>query len=176
MMDHYNWIEDINAHRKANNLTPITVAEAEDQLCHTIDPEWCVQEKDDVTRPVSTRLTLNDVIAGATSYIKVLFGLQSFVSQSEADRRAKTCANCFLNVNVQGCGACARLATIITGDVANQKTKYDSSLKACGVCSCPLQAIVHFPISALENADKSDEQLKYPLFCWRKIGGTNYES
>jgi hypothetical protein len=172
--DYWTWQDRIKEHRKANDLPAITAIEAEDQLCKTLPPGWCSHSENN--RPfVETRLSLSDIFNGAIAYAKLaLTGFQT-VSQGEANRRARLCAGCFLNVTLQGCGACGKMGEAITGDVANKKTDYDDALKACAACRCPNKSTVHFPLPLLESADPGDE--KQPLFvdfCWRKKNSENY--
>lgn len=172
---HYDWWNRIVEHRKANALPPITQADAENQLCQQLGPEWCQHDNPNSRSWVNTRLSWGDIAEGAKAYLR--FALSGFttVSQAEADRRARLCAGCFLNVLVQGCGACAKIATLITGDVAKKATPYDGTLKACAACKCPNKATVHFPIDLLEQADPSDEkQPAFTDFCWRKKSSPNY--
>lgn len=173
-VDWYTWQESIRTHRTANNLPAISPDEAEDQMCQQLPPDWC-QHSENNRRWVNTRLSWSDIVTGVVAYAKLaLSGFQT-VSQPEANRRARICAGCFLNVTIQGCGACSKIAELITGDVASKKTEYDDALKACAACQCPNRSTVHFPLSLLEQADPNDE--KQPLFadfCWRKKDGENY--
>lgn len=174
-MTHYDWWQAIIAHRKGNELPPITQADAEDQLCQQLPPEWCEYSENNRTW-VDTRLSWGDIVEGAKAYIKLaLTGFQT-VSQDEANRRARICAGCFLRVPIQGCGACSKIASLIMGDVAQKKTQYDESLnaKACAACRCPVKSLVHFPLNLLEEAE-SDAQEKFTDFCWRKRSGDNYQ-
>lgn len=174
-MTYYDWIERIKAHRTANNLPPITEVDATSQLCAQLPPEWCEHDNPNSRSWVNTRLSWGDIAEGAKAYLR--FALSGFttVSQAEANRRARICAGCFLNVLVQGCGACAKIATLITGDVANKTTPYDGTLKACAACKCPNKATVHFPLPLLEQADPNDEkQPAFTDFCWRKRTSENY--
>lgn len=161
-------------HRKGNGYPPITEAEAEDQLCQQIGPAYCQQEQPGNFRFVNTRLKFSDVVEGAKAYAAFLLG--GTVSQEEANRRARICAGCYLRIQPQGCGACVKIGQLITGNVANKKTPHDSNLvnKACAVCKCPVQSLVHFPLDMLEKVDNAEQQQAFPEFCWRKINGSNY--
>jgi hypothetical protein len=173
-MDWFTWQDRIRAHRKANDLPPISETVADDQLCQQLPPEWCSHAENN-RKWVNTRLSLGDIVNGFVAYVKLAIRGFETVSQAEADRRARICAGCFLNVNAQGCGACGQMATLITGDIAKKKTAFDDALKACAACLCPNKSTVHFPLSILEEADPNDE--KQPLFadfCWRKKTSENY--
>lgn len=175
--DWWTWRDRIFEHRKSNELPlPANMMElAEDQLCRQLSPEWCDRSEADKNF-VSTRLTWADIVQGATSYVKQLFSTkQPMVEQAEADRRARICAGCFLNVNPQGCGACQKMAEFVIGDVAAKSTPYDSELKACAVCACPNKATVWFHMELLEEHDTPQKQAMYPPeFCWRSKGSPNY--
>lgn len=168
--DYYTWSERIRLHRKANGLREISMAEAEEQLCKGIPPEWCSRDKGDASPSVNTRFGWSELVEGMKAFAKVIF--TGFVSQSEANRRASICGSCYFNINPSGCGTCNKMAGLITGPVAGRKTDYDASLKACAVCQCTLKSLVHFPLSALETSP--EKQAAYPDFCWQKIGRDNY--
>lgn len=171
-LEHYTWGERIRLHRKANNLEPITIAVAEDQLCKSLPPGWCTQDPGNAPPSVNTRFGWSDFVAGMQAFARLMSGGLQFVPQAEADRRAAICTSCFFNVGISGCGTCQKMATLIVGDVAKQKTPYDGSLKACAVCKCSLPALVHFPMEALETT--LEKQAQYPDFCWQSQGGENW--
>lgn len=175
--DWWTWVEKAKEHRRANNL-PIPdnfVALMEDQQCQSLSAEWC-QYDDGSGRHVDRQMTFKDLANGFVAYAKLLLGKIIPAEQSEAERRAQICAHCFLNVNPTGCGICSAMADMIVGDVKDRHTSHDKDLKACAVCKCPLAAIVHFPMDALEANDTEEKQELYPGFCWRKKGGINYVS
>ena len=175
-MDIYTWQENIAQHRKANNLPPITLAQAEDQLCKQIPPQNCEQETPaDAHANVNTRLTWGSVVDGTKAYVALIASGFETVPQEEANRRGAICAGCYYKTNPQGCGACLKIARLITGTVAQKKTKHDDYLvnRACAVCACPVASLVHFPMDVLEKTDSPEKQSAYPEFCWRKKGGVN---
>ncbi len=166
--DWWTWQERIALHRRANNLTPITVEESEDQLCRTLPPGWCKQDSGDMPANVPTRFGWSQLVEGMKAFAKL--AMSGFVDQSEADRRADICTTCYFNVNPTGCGTCVKMATLITGDVAGRTTSEDVNLKACAVCTCALKAMVHFPIQSLGEGNQD----LFPSFCWRKATGENF--
>lgn len=93
------------------------------------------------------------------------------VDKKESERRALICSRCYLNTNVQGCGACHAAVNAITGSLS---TKYDFALKACAACKCLLRAKVHVPSKILLDNESGNVQSMYPDFCWNKFGGPNY--
>lgn len=177
-LDWYTFQEKVREHRTANNLPPVTVEEVDNQVCLRCPPGWCEHYGTDVDShtPVSTRLTWSDIATGIKAYVGLKLAGSQPVERAEADRRAKVCSSCYLRVDVQGCGSCIRMADALLGDEwAARKTSYDNFIakKACGVCRCTLQNIVHWPLDLLDKADDSDKQASYPLFCWRRKGGEN---
>lgn len=177
---HTTWAEDIDTwlakaieHRKANNLDipPNLLAKMEDQLCEILPPGFC--QYDDPQRPrVDMRFGLRDVMAWAEAHLKILG--DNFVFQEEAERRAKICATCYMNVEGQGCRGCSQVATLFTNKLAIRKTSADPLLKSCAACKCFLRSAVHFPLTILESVHKSEVQMLLPSFCWQKENGVNY--
>lgn len=166
-------------HRKANGLPPITEAEAEDQLCRQIHPEYCQYDEGETGSHTwtDTRLRMHDIIQGTKAYLALIVSGFKTVSQEEANRRGKICASCYLKVAPQGCATCVKLSEHITGDIATKKTPYDDMLVnlACAVCKCSVKAIVHFPLASLEKTDDDAKQEAFPSFCWRRRDGENYQ-
>lgn len=162
--DWFTWQERIRTHRQSNNLSPVSVEETEDQLCRTLPPGWCKQDKTNAPAAgLLPRFGWAQVVAAMKAFAKVAF--TGFVDQAEANRRAAICSACYFNVNPSGCGSCQKLASLVTGELARRKTSYDANLKACAVCQCALRALVHFPLNLLDIEQKQ-EQL--PDFCWQK--------
>lgn len=166
------WEEAIMSHRKANNLPiPGNMMDlAQDQICRTIGPEWC--EHSDEATHVSTRFNFGDVVNGMKALGKMMLGLVEFVSQEEADRRARVCAGCYFNVNAEGCGSCRKIAELISGPVAKKKTAWDHLLKVCAICRCSNAAKVWFPLDEIPTDET--QQALFPTFCWQRVGSPNY--
>ena len=166
-----SWLADTYAHRRANNL-PIPIdftAQMEDQLCSSLPAGWC--SGTDPNRPdVDMRFTVGDVWNWTKAQLAVLS--TGFVSQDEAERRAKICSGCYMNINAQGCRGCQDVATLFSNQLAKKQTSADMFLRNCGSCRCYLRALVHFPIDAIPKDDTL--QKVFPSFCWQKIAGENY--
>lgn len=161
-------IEQYLKHRKANELSIPDDYEAviQDQLCRSLPPEWC--ERTGGQSWVSTRFSFDDFVKGMKAFGRLMLGGFQFVSQTEANRRARICSNCYYNVNIPGCTGCQKLAEFVTGDVAKRSTPYDDKLKACAVCHCSTAAMAHFPLEVLESVSTEEKQALFPLeFCWR---------
>jgi len=177
-MDHWSWYEDIKRHRLANALPPISIEQAEDQLCAGLPPNNCEWDADEKGHHsfVETRLRIRDIAQGAAAYVKLMLSGFKTVDQAEADRRARICSGCYLRVAPIGCASCQKVGAFIVGEVGKKKTHYDQNLfqKACAACRCPLQPLVHFPLDLLSQNEGEGLQEKLPAFCWRKVGGSNY--
>ena len=169
MSTRHNWIEDIKIHRQSNNLPPVSAAEAEDQCCRTIDLNGASTNQAIIVPMFRHRFGWNELVSGMQAFGNLMLGGFKFVSQEEANRRAKICASCFLNTNPEGCGACQRMASLITGDVAKKKAPYDESLMACAVCKCANKSKVWFRLEDIPVIN--EQQNAFPSFCWQKIGG-----
>lgn len=171
--DYDSWLQAAAAHRRGNNLTiPLDFgAQMENQLCQILPAGWC--DFDDESRPrIDTRFGLRDVWNWAEAHLKLLG--DNFVPQEEAERRAKICSSCYMNMEGVGCAGCQRVATLFTAELAKRKTDSDQFLKSCGACKCYNRAQVHFPIAILETHDTDELQSMYPSFCWKKKSGENY--
>jgi hypothetical protein len=173
--DYYSWSEKIKEHRRANNLPndPEIMLKAEDQLCSIIPPELWEYEKEGDMSWVNTRISVGDVV----DFTKILIAQakegNEYVSQEEANRRARICAGCYLNVNIMGCGVCGQLLEL----VIDKQTDYDTSLKNCAVCHCFNRAQVHFRTKVLDSADSEWKQSHYPKeFCWKSHASPNYQA
>jgi len=164
------WINVAKHHLQANNKpVPDDLEEQmQNQLCQTLPPGWC--DYDDPQRPrISTDFSWTDMVNGLKVFASWIADGCSYVSQEEATRRALICSRCYMNVNVEGCGSCQKLAAEVT---KSRSTKYDFALKACAVCHCLLKAKVWFPTEILDRSNVSQEL--YPDFCWNRKDGQNY--
>jgi hypothetical protein len=168
------WLQEAYQHRISNAL-PIPVdfpAQMEDQLCTTLPAGWCAGV--DPNRPIiDMRFGLRQVKDWATAQLKLL--VTGFVPQEEAERRAKICAGCPLNINAQGCVGCQDVAGLFAKVLGGRKTASDGYLRNCANCRCYLQAMVHFPQEILDRSHVSINQSAWPSFCWNKIGGSDYK-
>jgi hypothetical protein len=173
--DWYTWRDNINAHRKSNELPPITMEEAEDQLCRRLGPADCsYASENNPPAPVNTRISMDDVVNGMKVFAAWMVQLFKTVPQEEAERRANICARCYLNVQAEGCGACSQLANIL--GTFSKSTKMDDRLKVCANCRCVNRAQVFAPLDVLAPHFEPEFQAGYPDFCWQKVGGENFNS
>lgn len=171
-----DWVAEAKKHRKANNLDiPLDfVAKMEDQLCGLIPPDRCERDEGDPAGWVDTNFSWADFREGMGIFTE--WGSQGapLVEEKEAERRAHLCVACPLNVNVSGCATCHKIASYLTGAVAEKKTPYADNLRACAICHCSLQAMVWFPMDLLASRETADRQAVRPNFCWVKQGRENY--
>ena len=108
------------------------------------------------------RETIDDIVTGASIAYELsreaftgIFrtgGNSSWATTDEAERRAKICANCPKNLDLQKTPF-QRLTTKLAGVFSVlRNTSYDEQLKECGVCGCPNQTKVHFAASLIRKA------------------------
>jgi hypothetical protein len=172
--DYYTLVQAYKEHRKANDLPiPDNYNELiQEQICSQLPPQLCTYERSTDQSWVNLHFTVGDVI----DFTKVLLAHakegRQYVEQEEAERRAKICASCYLNINVSGCGACRQLVEALT--LGDRSTSLDEQLKSCAVCKCFNRCTVHFPIEILETSDTKERQEQYPSFCWKKKSSANY--
>jgi len=170
-----DWVSTAKDHRRANNLDvpPDLEAKMNEQLCGVIPPEWCDRDPGD-TAWVDTRFSWADLAEGMKVFGHwAALGLP-LAQEKEANRRAAICVSCPLNVQVSGCSTCHKIASLLTGAVAQKKGAYDDSLRACAICHCALRAMVWFPMETIESNESAERQALRPNFCWAKKGGENY--
>jgi len=123
-----------------------------------------------VAQPATPKkgFTVADVKSFGNSIAHV-FKNGGVVSQAEATRRAGICVQCKLNTTVRGCTGCAQITSFVFKIIGAKKTPYDSKLKQCGNCGCPLAAKVWITKSDLLERQQVAENLEtYPDHCWMK--------
>lgn len=98
-----------------------------------------------------------------------------FVSQEEAERRAKICTsgngglkcprNQLLHKNMM-----ERLQdTVIARKLDGRTTSKDNKLGSCSVCSCELRTLVHMlPEVIMHGVDEEEYLHNHPSFCWKQ--------
>jgi hypothetical protein len=167
-------------HCIANNvmLSPVWEEEFLSEMCKQ-NPQWgksCIRAsmKNVTRRPLTLQAALSFLNMMKNWALKTMSGKPPFVSQQVADWRADMCASCPMNGTLQfGCGACmAGVLSIIHSIVGKRKTRRDSELGACLVCSCSLKAAVHIPLNVQQAGlpDHLKEDFKRIDYCWKKEG------
>lgn len=132
--------------------------------------------------PDIPRTALSDIKTGAKLSLEFsrqaltgLFtaGASGWATKQEAEARAKTCANCPKNVDLNK-NALQRLndkiATLFT---MKRSTSYDKQLFDCGVCGCPLAEKVHFDKEVIRHT--TGKSFKPELFPEPFIGTIDRE-
>lgn len=159
-------IPRVAAHLRGNNLPPMVNPEEEidDYICAALSEKQqarMCQFRVEGDYPTAVTTGLADVMAFVDFVMEN--GIK-FVPQEEAERRARICAQCPLNVPVSGCSVCEIARTLMDKSaklLAGRTTEQDSKLKACACCGCQLQAKVHLDMKVpYRNA-------KFPSHCWQ---------
>ena len=137
-------------------------ARIEHFICQRLPKGFCIGGPDN---PVVPYLSVG-MIRDATRLImrRIFDRKELFVGQTEADRRAKICANCPANLH----GICTSCAGNQFFDLfgwfirAGKKTQYDSALDTCAVCKCLLRCKIWINQETLNALTKHE----YPPQCW----------
>lgn len=137
-------------------------ARVEHHICQLVPKGFCAGGPN---RPKVSFLSASAIRDATRLFMTSLFrGKGNLVPQEEADRRAKICANCPLNLH----GICTSCMGNEFQDIfrwliaRGRRTPYDSVLDTCSVCGCLLKAKVHIPIEELSKLKKHT----YPKNCW----------
>lgn len=136
-------------------------ARVEDYICQFTPKSFCKGGDGPKYSFLSVR-SIREATRLLTS--KLAQGENFLVSPEEAERRAKVCLNCPLNLkNI--CTSCAgsEFASVLKKFIVKgAETRYDQQLDTCRECGCLLQAKVHVSIEALAKQEKHT----YPSNCW----------
>lgn len=171
--DRNEWLRAIQKFCKDNDiaLEDGWEAEAEDKLCRVLPPGWCKYE--DGGKPqtyLNVRIGLKDLQRGAEILVEIISHPDPLVSQEEADRRARICANCPANTAVSGCFSCFSISELIANVKGARKTVADSVLKNCAPCKCPLRSMVWVKDEVLAKSITEEHHAQYQMldWCWKK--------
>jgi hypothetical protein len=171
-----NWsqlYDQLTAHYRASGykLPDDIFQRVEDYICANV-PDYCVGVGGIAVSPRSTSFplahTFSVVAQGTRTLASWLIGGRQYVPQSVANTRAQVCSTCAFNSVPEGCSGCnsSVLKEAVRLVVGNRTTPYDSSLKACRVCVCQLQAKVHLPLTTLLQHMPDSQQAQLPSHCW----------
>lgn len=92
------------------------------------------------------------------------------ISQKEAERRGKICAECPFNLPVTNCWGCGLLGSLYRELAGHKRTSSDSKLKTCDVCGCDNRTQIHYTTDVL-GAVAAKQGLSpeaFPDHCWKK--------
>ena len=99
---------------------------------------------------------------------KLRQGRAALVTQEEADRRAKICVACPMNVQIGGCFGCSTVYQMVKKSF-DRTTRYDHYLRVCSICGCLNTAQVHIKAEILKSASKGVNAEDYPEEkCWKR--------
>lgn len=135
------------------------------------NPSYCVDRATNAPLPkYGTGLahTLHNVLQFTRTMGTWLAKSRTFVSQEQADRRAKTCASCQFNATPDGCTGCnmSALREAVTSIVGARRTAVDDHLKSCVICACVLKSKVWFPHNVLWPHMTEVQKERLPAHCW----------
>jgi hypothetical protein len=182
-MDRETWMKAIRRHYADNGyeIPPDIEEIAEDQLCQSLDGEWC-QYCDGSERGahIDRRIGVQTIISGTKVLSNFLLdaglnlvGLAEspIVSQEEANRRALICSRCYALDTVQGCGSCLSVAEAVAEVVGTKTTASDNVLegKACLVCKCAAKANVWMDVRISKSGvtDEARKMFDTIPHCWK---------
>lgn len=140
-----------------------------DYICRASPQGFCHGESDLPT----TKFISKSQIAEGTKLLfnKVRMSEEDFyVSQEEADRRARICADCPFNLRGICVSCTSTLGDLASRLISNRKSQFESHLDTCAHCGCALRAKVFISIKALAITQKHP----YPTWCW--MSGTACDS
>jgi len=170
--DTQSWYEKIAKHEKDNGreLAPDWKEQAQDQLCRLLPPGWCSYENG--AGPdffLNTRLGIDDFRRGIAVLTSIVMAPDPLVSPDLAESRAKICAACPANTNIDGCAPCMKLSEAIANIKGSGTTTSDGILKQCAACSCPGRANVWIKPELLKKGVDEEQMRKLRLFdhCWK---------
>lgn len=139
------------------------MARVEDYICQRLPPGFCKGGPKTPLVPLLSVPRIRDA-THAFTYKALRHPDTLMVSQDEADRRAKTCANCPAHTH----GICVTCAgndfqdTLLSLKRAGRTTAYDSVLDICTICGCLVRARVHISKALLDLTPAHD----FPANCW----------
>lgn len=159
------------AHRTANSLPRQSFEECredlEAQLCKLLGPEWCSNADG-----WGFSSSWEDIKANTRTLLgwALNAGKQPYVSQEEAETRAKACSNCFENIRGGGCLSCG-FRDLVRGVLAETPdpgtTKYDDRLNTCGICGCLLKKKVWLKSELIVSSGGQQEAYDSIPWCWQ---------
>jgi len=156
----YGLLEAVEKHRKAMklDLSEGWMDRFQDDLCRQNERVPCDRGKKQPTGKKS--LTVADL----KRFMNTLSAQKGdFVSQEEAERRAKICSTCPKNQSVKGCWGCGGIIKAVTEYLGKKTTSRDRALESCAVCGCVLRAKVWLELGTIDNTG-----LEYPEHCWQR--------
>lgn len=122
--------------------------------------------------PHSLLQAVRNVVGGSLAIVDFVASRAEAVPDEQANARAATCSACPLNEKGDWLSTFTRpVAEAIRVKLQqrrgmNLSTPKDAELGVCGVCSCPIPLMIHFPLETkLEHMNKETHD-RLPAHCW----------
>ena len=166
-------VHEVEKRCKANGVTVPSPSEIEDQLCQSLPPGYCL---DDRGRPTvgygSGALSLADITQGTKTLLTWFRNGRRRVSKDEVVRRSYICNGCPFHTQISGCKSCSgnSLRTLVNEIVVNDRLPTDGMLQACGICHCSLQAKVRMELTDIVPHMSDHQKERLWDKCWIREG------
>lgn len=164
-------LDDVENHRKANNLPPVDSADIEEQMCQRMGESSKTVCSDSRQTVDGVSLGIGDIMRGTMVLASFKLAGSQLVSQEEATRRAAICATCLYNVDYRKpCGGvCQELVDLVGTIIGGAGTEFDDKLSACACCGCSIKAHVWLRPEELKNGVNAEILAKMPSeTCWKR--------
>jgi len=143
----------------------------EDQNCQRLSGDWCEYENgESFMDGVNARFGIEDIVNGTRVLASFTLDGANTVSQEKAEERAKTCARCYMNMQVPGCAACYQLLNVVAMVTGGKGTSEDQNLKSCAICHCSNKAQVFLPVEHLAKGVTEEQRRQFArvFHCWKR--------
>lgn len=159
----------VNDYPIPNNLEAVI----QDQICRANPQSICVGEGP--TRFFPSKKQVEEGTKKLLAMAKDMKEMEDpFVTQEEAEERARMCVGCEMKRNVWGCFVCAQLVKLVT-KTYNKSTSLDRDLYGCGVCGCVNSAQIHLVPKLLAKTATKASVSDYPTAgCWKRTALETY--
>lgn len=142
-------------------------------------PDWICRNTEAACKPAAPAKLMPGVKASGWMVARFLKAMASWmingghVDDAEANRRAEICANCQWNTEIGdgACSGCFGLTARVMQVIGGRKTRFDDSLRFCGICGCSNAVSAYVPIDILSRAHNLND---FPvdcgngIKCWKK--------
>lgn len=155
----------VRQHYLANKLpVPDNLqAVVQNYMCLHLPEGFCEGELEPLAKRAAP-LTFFSIVQFTQALVHKLTKADFFVSQEEAERRARICLRCPEN-SKNLCTTCNGLRSLAAALIGNrQATSVDAKLEACAVCGCALRAKLH--VNRAYIAESAKRLKEYPPYCW----------